>query len=154
MTRVSVVRAWHCPRRAERSAMVVLSLKHQANCLLHPLPSVFIGSIIFTGIDYGRGSVSPRRVASHFGRTFGFLFLYNAMICPMEALSERQSSLHNVCSGGILGYLGVRHGAMGVPFVPLTFFFRYPQIPPPIVGMFVYGAGAGLLAGGLGGKAM
>ena len=129
--------------------MVVLSLEHQVNCFLRPLPSVAIGSAIFTGFDYARGAAMKGRLGAHYGRMFLFLYTYNALLCPMEALSERQSCLHNVFSGGVLGYVGVRHRLIGIPLVPIEFFFRYPSIPPPIVGAFVYGAGAGLLAGGL-----
>ena len=31
-----------------------------------------------------------------------------------------------------------RHRLIGIPLVPIEFFFRYPSIPPPIVGAFVY----------------
>ena len=130
--------------------MVVLSLAHQANCLVRPLPTCFIGSAIFTGIDYARGARGA--LPARFGRLFALIYVYNALQCPMEAISERRSLLHNISSAGIIGYVGVRHGLVGVPFVPFTFFIRYPQVPRPIAGAVVFGSLAGVLAGAFGGK--
>ena len=42
---------------------------------------------------------------------------YNAMQCPMETLNGRRSSTHNMIAGGVLGYLGVASGKLGVPFM-------------------------------------
>lgn len=81
----------------------------------------------------------------------GFIYIYNALQCPMEAIHGRQSLLHNIGSGATLGYLGYRAGVFGIPFVdPLTF-YRYPALKPSLVCAAVYGAGAGVLAA-LGGK--
>ena len=128
----------------------MLSLRHQAYCLVRPIPACFIGSAIFTGIDYARGA--RHALPARFGRTFALIYVYNALLCPMEAISERQSVLHNISSGVIIGYIGVRKGLVGVPLVPPSFFFRYPQIPRPVAGAFVFGSMAGVLAGVLGGK--
>ena len=54
-------------------------------------------------------------------------------------------------SGGILGYIAVVKNIAGIPFVDSSFFIRYPQMTPPIMGALVYGAMGGAF-GALGGK--
>jgi hypothetical protein len=48
----------------------------------------------------------------------------------MEIIHGRQSSLHNVAAGGLIGYIGVTRGNMGVPFVSPYFLYgtRYPGL--------------------------
>lgn len=58
----------------------------------------------------------------------------------MEAVHGRQSGWHNIASAAILGYIGVTWGVLGIPFVDGYFFFRYPQISPPLAGAAVYGS--------------
>lgn len=69
----------------------------------------------------------------------------------MEAIHGRQSALHNVLSGAVLGYVGVSHGRLGIPFVDHSMFYRHPNLRPPVVGAAVYGGLAGCFAM-LGGK--
>jgi hypothetical protein len=59
-----------------------------------------------------------------------FIYGYNVIQCPMEIIHGRQSSLHNVAAGGLIGYLGVTRGNMGVPFVSPYFLYgtRYPGL--------------------------
>jgi hypothetical protein len=77
--------------------------------------------------------------------------MYNAVQCPMEAIHGRPSLWHNVISAGTLGYLGVRSGRIGVPFVSPYAAYRY-GLKPEIMAFGVYGGMAGLFAGLLGGK--
>lgn len=54
-----------CQQRIESTvSMVLLSLQHQKQCLLDPIPSsMFVGGVIFTGIDAARGAhITPHRV--------------------------------------------------------------------------------------------
>ncbi|KAL3798127.1 hypothetical protein ACHAWO_010871 [Cyclotella atomus] len=69
----------------------------------------------------------------------------------MEIIHGRQSSLHNVAAGGLIGYLGVTRGNMGVPFV--SPYFLYGTRYPGLIGAAVYGSIAGVLAT-LGGKTL
>jgi hypothetical protein len=57
--------------------------------------------------------------------------------------SWKTKCLHNILSGATIGYLGVSSGRLGVPFVDATFFYRHPEIAPPVAGAVVYGAIAG-----------
>lgn len=81
----------------------------------------------------------------------GGLYCYWVIQCPMEAIHGRQSALHNVLAGATIGFLGVANGRLGVPFVDATFFYRNPNISPPLAGAVVYGLIGGGLAT-LGGK--
>ena len=82
----------------------------------------------------------------------GCIYLYNALQCPMEAIHGRKSLLHNVGSAGMIGYIGHRAGLIGIPFVDVALFYRYPGLSPSIVSAAVYGTIAGTIAGALGGK--
>lgn len=85
------------------------------------------------------------------GVYFGGLYAYNAMQCPMEAIHGRPSLIHNILSGGILGYIGSATGRLGVPFVDQQLFWRYPNLSPHMMSFAIYGAITGVLAS-FGGK--
>ncbi|KAG7358415.1 hypothetical protein IV203_015003 [Nitzschia inconspicua] len=129
------------------------SWNYQKNCLLQPIPSSAMGAAILTALDIFQGTpaqaaLQPRAVVQY----FGFLFVYNAAQCPMEAIHGRPSLWHNIISAGTIGYIGVRTGRFGVPFVnPMMLQYQY-GIRPEVVAFGIYGGIAGILAGALGGK--
>ena len=43
-------------------------------------------------------------------RNVGFIYAYNAVQCPMEAVSQRRSLLHNAVALGGMGAVGVAKG--------------------------------------------
>mmetsp|Transcript_31137 Transcript_31137/g.29982 ORF Transcript_31137/g.29982 Transcript_31137/m.29982 type:complete len:130 (-) Transcript_31137:313-702(-) len=125
------------------------SLNYQKHCLTEPvLPSIMFGGV-FSALDTMRGiPFTPQGVVVYVGG----IYVYSALQCPMEAMSGgRKSWMHNVLSGGTLGYLGVQSGRMGIPFVGSRFLYRYPQLSPPMVAFAVYGGMGGLFAA-IGGK--
>jgi hypothetical protein len=70
----------------------------------------------------------------------------------MEAVHGRPSLWHNILSAGTIGFIGVRAGRFGVPFVnPMVLQYQY-GIRPEVAAFGVYGGIAGLLAGLIGGK--
>ena len=124
--------------------MVYISIDHQIDCLTKPIISSVVFGTIFHGLDVLQGhQFSPRSAA----RNAGFIYVYHALICPMEALSGRRSFVHNMLSGGTLGYIGVASHNIGVPFLSPSFFYMNPRISPPLAGAAVYGSIAGALAG-------
>uniref|UniRef100_A0A6V2QN44 Uncharacterized protein n=1 Tax=Ditylum brightwellii TaxID=49249 RepID=A0A6V2QN44_9STRA len=86
----------------------------------------------------------------HKGSYMAGIYAYNAVQCPMEAIHGKQSSIHNLIAGGSLGYIGIRAGRLGVPFVDPYAFLRF-GLSPAAVGAAVYG-GMGFLLATLGGK--
>ena len=70
----------------------------------------------------------------------------------MEALDPRgrPSLLHNAFAGGMLGYVGVGHGIVGIPFGHILPSALY-RLRPAQAGAVVYGAITGTL-GALSGK--
>ena len=125
----------------------MVNTRHIAPCLIDPIPHAAVMGAIFHGFDVMQGAPFSLRM---WGIYAGGLWTYQAMICPMEAIQGRRSSLHNVASAGILGYIGVSRGLMGVPFVnPYTLYGS--RFPPGLIGAAVYGAMGGALAT-LGGK--
>ena len=68
------------------------------------------------------------------------------MICSLETVSGRRSSIHNGIAGATLGYIGVQKGKIGIPGVDSYFFYRYPRISPPMMGAVVYGSTCWILA--------
>mmetsp|Transcript_33504 Transcript_33504/g.49062 ORF Transcript_33504/g.49062 Transcript_33504/m.49062 type:complete len:209 (+) Transcript_33504:123-749(+) len=94
---------------------------HQKQCLTAPIiPSAIFGCV-FAGIDSmsGMNRLTPQVVGSYMAG----IYAYNAVQCPMEAIHGKQSSIHNLIAGGSLGYIGIRAGRLGVPFVdPYAFF--------------------------------
>ena len=125
------------------------SLAYQKHCVTRPIgASVMFGSI-FSGLSVVQGAaLTPGLVATNIGG----IYVYNILQCPMEAIHGRQSAIHNFASGGIIGYLGVASGRLGVPFFDNFFFFRNPHISPPLAGAAVYGGMAFLFATVSGGK--
>ena len=122
---------------------------YQQQCLTAPIvPSMVMGGV-FSAIDVVTQGTkfTPRGVISY----AGFIYTYNAIQCPMEEIHGRKSALHNVLAGGMLGYLGVSSGNIGIPFVDPHFFYRHPYIRPPLAGFLVYGGLGGAFAM-LGGK--
>jgi hypothetical protein len=125
------------------------SIGYQLDCLSRPVvTSITLGSI-FTGISVMQGArFTPRLAAINIGG----LYCYNILQCPMEAIHGRHSAWHNALSGAILGYVGVSRRMLGIPFVDPYFFYRYPQLSPPVVGATVYGGLSLALVTVLGGK--
>ena len=125
-------------------------LNQMEACLIRPIfPAGFYGGI-FTGIDILQG-LPKEHAPKIFARNFGFIYAYNVLQCPMEAIHGRKSLIHNFMAGGILGYIAVVKNIAGIPFVDSSFFIRYPQMTPPIMGALVYGAMGGAF-GALSGK--
>lgn len=151
-----------------------MNTNHLLPCIVDPVPSCAVWAGIFTGIDAMQGA--PISV-----RTWGFyasgLWLYHASICPMEAIHGRRSALQyvsllrysfwlffsvlaksvfilflsNVVAGGVMGYVGVSTGRLGVPFVNPYHLYTFRN--PAIIGGAIYGALGGALAM-LGGKSI
>jgi len=120
---------------------------HLVPCVLDPIPSCALWAGIFVGIDSLQYGTTPS--IRTFGLYAGGLFTYHAMVCPMEVIHGRRSSLHNVAAGFTLGYVGVSTGRLGVPFIN-PYSLHYSR-HPAIIGGAVYGAIGGALAT-LGGK--
>lgn len=118
------------------------------HCLTAPVvPSAVMGTV-FAGLDVAQGGTfTPSRIFIYAGG----LYAYNVIQCPMEAIHGRQSLAHNMLAGGILGYVGVSSGHLGVPFVSPMALYRYPWMPPSAAAFLVYGGLAGTFAA-LGGK--
>jgi len=125
------------------------SLEYQKHCAIRPITSSVVAGSLFTGIAVvAQGApLSPRLVAINIGG----IYAYNVLQCPMEALHNRVSAWHNAVAGATLGFVGVTNRVLGVPFVDASFFYRYPQVSPPLAGAAVYG-GIGFLLATLGGK--
>merc|ERR1712118_1611 len=114
---------------------VYLNAAHQKNCLTQPVvPSLMWGSG-FSVVSVLQGA---RATPELFAINIGFLYAYSALQCPMEAFHGRQSLAHNVVAGGLVGSLGVQMGRLGIPLVEPAFFWRYPQITPPMAAFAVY----------------
>ncbi len=116
---------------------------------MRPVGSSVTMGAIFTAVSVFQGARLTPRLA---GVNIGGLYLYHIMQCPMKAIHGRESALHNAAAGGILGYIGVASGQLGVPFVDAYFFMRYPQLSPALTGAAVYGCIALALSSFLGGK--
>jgi hypothetical protein len=113
------------------------SVEYQKYCFTRPIGTSIVFGGVFTGISMLQGfPLTLGMVAVNVGG----IYAYNVLQCPMEAISRRQSSLHNFAAGAILGYVGVSTHKLSVPFVDYTFFYRYPQIPPAAMGAFIYGS--------------
>ncbi|KAL3787410.1 hypothetical protein HJC23_001807 [Cyclotella cryptica] len=124
-------------------------MDHLGPCLTNPIRTSVISGSIFTALDT---LMSGRPLSFRvWGFYCGSLYAYNIVQCPMEVIHGRQSSLHNVVSGGLLGYIGVSRGMLSVPFVDPRFVYSVRH--PGLVGALVYGGIGGALAT-IGGKPM
>ncbi|KAL7488245.1 hypothetical protein ACHAW6_013824 [Cyclotella cf. meneghiniana] len=122
-------------------------MDHLGPCLTRPIGTSVVSGGIFTALDtlIGGTPLSLR----NWGFYSGSIYAYNIIQCPMEVIHGRQSSLHNVASAGLLGYIGVSRGMISVPFV--NPYFVYGARYPGLIGAVVYGGIGGALAM-LGGK--
>lgn len=114
------------------------STSYQQKCLSDSIvPSAVMGGALsaFQVVLHG-AQFTPRLFMSH----ALFIYTFNALKCPMEAIHGRKSVIHNSLAGGIVGYVGVKSGNLGIPFVDGYFFYRYPYISRPMAGCLVYGA--------------
>ena len=125
-----------------------LSIDHQVACLTNPIGSSVVMGGVFTALGVAQGSqFTPRML----GGSIAFIYIYNALQCPLEAIWGRRSLWHNCIAGGTLGYLAVATGNAGVPLLDYTFFISYPMIRPAVAGAFMYGVMGGAF-GAMGGK--
>jgi len=119
---------------------------HQRECLTAPIVPSILSAGVFSAVD----AMSGQPMTIHrIGTYAGGMYLYNIMQCPMEEIQGRQSLLHNFISAGLIGYVGVTTGRLGIPFV-----MPYPiprGVSPPVMGFIVYGSLASAFAA-LGGK--
>jgi hypothetical protein len=121
-----------------------MSVSDPLTCLVKPVfPCLFWGGA-FTGLAVYQG-LPKQQAGVAFSRNFGFLYVYNALQCPLETISQRKSWSHNAIAGGALGYLGVMKRAVGIPLIDASFFIKFPRITPPIAGAIMYGGIAGAL---------
>jgi len=111
------------------------------------ISSLVMGTV-FTGVDTLGGAPFT---AQSVGRYIGAIYVYNILQCPLEAIHGRESLWHNMIASGTIGYVGVTRGLLGIPFVDVYTFYRYPQLRPGLVAFGVYGAMGGVF-GALGGK--
>mmetsp|Transcript_26028 Transcript_26028/g.29780 ORF Transcript_26028/g.29780 Transcript_26028/m.29780 type:complete len:134 (+) Transcript_26028:45-446(+) len=118
------------------------SLQYQYNCFTSPIiPSMVYGAL-FAGFDAFQGV--PLQQAMHptvVGRYMAGIYVYNVSTCPMEAIHGRQSLLHNFLSAGVIGFVGVSRGMLGLPFLQNRYLSN-----PPAVGFVVYGSIAAVFA--------
>lgn len=137
---------------AFHSTKAMNSVAYQKHCVVSPIGTSVVAGSVFSALDVVQGMrFSPQRLCMNIGA----IYVYNILQCPMEAIQNRQSSLHNGAAAGILGYIGVSRGVLGIPFVdPYSVYMRYPQVSPPMLGAAVYGGLGFLLASVLGGKPM
>jgi hypothetical protein len=96
-------------------------------------------------MDVAQGSVKSNQIVPAVGRAFAFIYTYNLIQCPLEAIHGRKSAVHNAIAGGSLGYIAVARGLAGIPFINATHFYRYPQLSPALIGGGMYGSIAGCL---------
>mmetsp|Transcript_48486 Transcript_48486/g.115281 ORF Transcript_48486/g.115281 Transcript_48486/m.115281 type:complete len:132 (-) Transcript_48486:52-447(-) len=124
------------------------TLEYQKHCLLEPVVPSALWAGLFTGLEAAQGMPRPWE---RFPSLFGLLYAYNAMQCPMEAITGRRSLWHNFIAAGSLGAIGVQRGSVGVPFVTPDLYYRYPSLTPVHAAFLVYGSLAACL-GAIGGK--
>ena len=111
------------------------------------VPAVFWGGA-FTALQAAQGS---RLTPQMFAANAGFIYLYNALQCPMEAIQGQPSLLHNACAAGALGAFLVQSGQAGIPFLDTSYLYRNRNVTPAMTAFAVY-ACIGVVLGGLGGK--
>jgi hypothetical protein len=109
---------------------------------------------VFNFLDHGKKSIANLlhniTLLNITGTYMAGLYLYNIVQCPMEAFHGRQSLLHNFAAAGMLGYIGVANGRLGIPFInPYT--LHGSPLKPEIVAFGVYGSMAAAFAA-FGGK--
>jgi len=125
-----------------------MNVHYQLDCLMKPIPTAVIFGGIFSAVNVAQGfPLTPRLLAVNMGG----LYAYNAVQCPMVAISGRPSLLHNGLAAGGLGALAIQKGIADVPFMDTRMMHLRFGIKPVQLGFLVYGA-LGMAFGAAGGK--
>eukprot|EP00392_Amoebophrya_sp_AT5.2_P009624 g9652.t1 len=107
-------------------------------CCIEAARSGAVNAGLLLLIDFAQSQtpITPRRV----GVFFGGCYLYQALQCPLEAITKRRSATHNFYAGGLLGAIGVHCNQIGVPFVTESIYRQGPRwVKPAHAGFVVYG---------------
>lgn len=120
------------------------SSRHQdvGACLQRPMVSSLVSGTLIASISGAQSGVFSSRLLLG---SAAFVYIYNAIQCPLEALSNRRSYIHNGIAGAIIGTYGVQMGMLSVMNI------NHVNLPRSAVAALLYG-GIGTIMGILEGK--
>jgi hypothetical protein len=135
------------------------TISYQQSCLIRSIPTSFIiGSLYGAYLTFqthmqdsssGRhprpqhtssssSSSSSSTLLRTFGTSIGVVYVYYIIQCPMEAIHNKASFLHNGIAAFTISFIGLAQQKLGVPFVPTYSLYHVPFLARNILGASIY----------------
>ena len=128
------------------------TISYQQSCLIRSIPTSFIiGSLYgayLTFQTHMQDSSSGRQPRSQhtssstllrtFGTSIGVVYVYYIIQCPMEAIHNKESFVHNGIAAFSISFIGLAQQKLGVPFVPIYSLYHVPFLARNILGASIY----------------
>jgi hypothetical protein len=152
------------------------TISYQQSCIVRPIPtSILFGALCtayITLMQQMRKPSSSSRRDQHqqrnsttaatatsstllrtFGSSVGVVYVYYAIQCPMEAIHNKESYIHNGISAFTLSYIGLAQQRIGVPLISAYTIYQLPLLARNILGASIYSCMAMTFAAFYGHKA-
>ena len=128
------------------------TISYQQSCLIRSIPTSFIiGSLYgayLTFQTHMQDSSSGRQPRSQhtssstllrtFGTSIGVVYVYYIIQCPMEAIHNKESFVHNGIAAFSISFIGLAQQKLGVPFVPTYSLYHVPFLARNLLGASIY----------------
>jgi hypothetical protein len=132
------------------------TISYQKSCILRPIPTSILFGAIFTAyatiMKQTSNSLSSktrnRRISSTstgsssllrtLGSSVSLFYLYYVMQCPMEAIQNKESYVHNGIAAFTLSYIGLAQQRIGVPFISPYSIYQLPLLTRNLLGASIY----------------
>ncbi len=132
------------------------TISYQQSCLMRPIPTSFIiGSLYGAYLTFrkhmhdsssGRhqryqntpSSSTSWTLYRTFGTSISVVYVYYIIQCPMEAIQNKESFVHNGIAAFSISYIGLAQQQLGVPFVPSYSLYHVPFLARNLLGASIY----------------
>jgi hypothetical protein len=83
-------------------------------------------------------ALSSSTLLRTFGSSVGVIYLYYIIQCPMEAIQNKESYVHNGIAAFTLSYIGLIQQRIGIPFVSPYSIYELPLLARNLLGASIY----------------
>jgi hypothetical protein len=83
-------------------------------------------------------SITRSSILRQWSTAIGIVYIYYSVQCPMEAIQNKQSYVHNGIAAFTLSYIGLAREYISVPFIPAYSIYQLPHLTRTILGASIY----------------